>query len=357
MTGLDRSALVGGDLTDRERQVLDAVIRTYVDTAEPAGSRVVSRRFDLGVSPATVRNTMSDLEEKGYLTHPHTSAGRVPTDLAYRFFVDRLMEPFTLSPQEQEKLARELDVAAGSAVERLVRHAVRALSLISNELGIAVAPRVEQAILEGLELIQVSSDKVLLVATIRGGVVRTVYVDLPVEVPRETLLMLTVALNERLAGLSLHEIRRTLPERLRDAHTGEGGASELLNIFVQAGAELFSLQDLDTTRIHLGSTSVLAQQPEFESGERLKGLIELTERRDLLAHAVGSREHGGRLQITIGGENVSLALTDFTLVTAEYRVGNLKGVIGVIGPTRMPYEKVVAIVDYTSSMVTRIFAT
>jgi len=357
MSGLDRSVLAGGDLTDRERQVLDAVIRTYVDTAEPAGSRVVSRRFDLGVSAATVRNTMSDLEDKGYLTHPHTSAGRVPTDLAYRFFVDRLMEPFTLSTREQEKLVRELDVAGSSAVERLVRHAVRALSLISNELGVAVAPRVEQAILERLELIQVSSDKVLLVATIRGGVVRTVYVDLPVEVPRETLLILTVALNERLAGLSLEEIRRTLPERLRDAHGGEAGASELLNIFVQAGAELFSLQDLDMTRIHLGSTSVLAHQPEFESGERLKSLIELTERRDLLAHAVGSREHGGQLQITIGGENISLALADFTLVTAEYRVGNLKGVIGVIGPTRMPYEKVVAIVDYTSSMVTRIFAT
>ena len=104
MTGLDKRVLAGSDLTDRELQVLDAVIRTYVDTAEPAGSRVVSRRFDLGVSPATVRNTMSDLEEKGYLTHPHTSAGRVPTDLAYRFFVDRLMEPFTLSTREQEKL-------------------------------------------------------------------------------------------------------------------------------------------------------------------------------------------------------------------------------------------------------------
>lgn len=355
MAALDKQSLVGGDLTDRERQVLEAVIRTYVDTAEPAGSRVVSRRFDLGVSPATVRNTMSDLEEKGYLTHPHTSAGRVPTDLAYRFFVDRLMEPFTLSAQERETLARELDAAGGSAVERLVRHAARALSLISNELGVAVAPRVESAVLERLELIQVSSDKVLLVATIHGGVVRTVYVDLPIEVPRDTLVTLTVALNERLAGLSLHEIRRTLPERLRDAHPPEAGASELMNVFVQAGAELFSLQDLDTTRIHLGSASVLASQPEFESGERLKGLIELTERRDLLAHAVGSRDHRGQLQITIGGENASLELADFTLVTAEYSVAGLKGVIGVIGPTRMPYEKVVAIVDYTSSLVSRIF--
>jgi heat-inducible transcriptional repressor len=357
MTGLGGHVLVGDDLSDRERQVLEAVVRTYVDTAEPAGSRNVSRRFDLGVSAATVRNTMSDLEEKGYLTHPHTSAGRVPTDLAYRFFVDRLMEPFTLSARDRAKIQRELDATRTSPVERLVRHTVWALSLLSNELGVAVAPRLAAAVLESLELIQVSSDKVLLVATIRGGVVRTVYVDLPVEVPRKTLVTLTVALNERLAGLTLHEIRATLPDRLRDAHAGDAGASKLLNIFVQSGAELFSLQDLDADRIHLGSTSVLAAQPEFESGERLKGLIELTEQRDLLAQAVGSREHRGRLRITIGEENDSQALSDFTLVTAEYRVGGLKGVIGVIGPTRMPYEKVVSIVDYTSTLLTHILET
>ena len=357
MAALDKRLTSGGDLTDRERQVLEAVIRTYVDTAEPAGSRTVSRRFDLGVSPATVRNTMSDLEEKGYLVHPHTSAGRVPTDRAYRFFVDRLMEPPRLSPQEQKLLAQELDAAGSSAVERLVSQAVRALSLLSNELGVALAPRLDEAVLERVELIQVSSDKVLLVATIRGGVVRTVYVDLPVEVPPETLVTLTVALNERLSGLNLDEIRRTLPQRLRDASAGETGASELLNIFVQSGAELFSLQNLDSSRIHLGSASVLAAQPEFESGARLKGLIELTEKQELLAHAVGHRQHAGQLQITIGGENASVDLADFTLVTAEYRVGGLQGVIGVIGPTRMPYEKVVAIVDYTSSLVTRILET
>lgn len=354
MAGLDKRPLVGGELSDRERQVLEAVIRTYVDTAEPAGSRTVSRRFDLGVSPATVRNTMSDLEAKGYLVHPHTSAGRVPTDLAYRFFVDQLMEPSRLSAAEQQQFVQELGAAWPSAVERLVRQAVRALSLLSNELGVALAPRLEDAILERVELIQVSSDKVLMVATIRGGVVRTVYVDLPVEVPPKALLNLTVALNERLSGLSLYEIRRTLPERLRDAQPSDSGAAELLNIFLQSGAELFSLQDLDASRIHLGSASVLAAQPEFESGTRLKGLIELTERRDLLAQAVGSRRHAGQLQITIGCENDAEVLTGFTLVTAEYQVGGLKGVIGVIGPTRMPYEKVVAIVDYTSSMVTRV---
>lgn len=351
-----RNEMVGTDLTDRERQVLDAVVRMYVASAEPAGSRTVSRAFDLGVSAATVRNTMSDLEEKGYLFHPHTSAGRVPTDLAYRFFVDRLMEPHALSLVERESLEREVGLAGSSAIERLVMHATRALSLISNELGVAMAPRLEDAVLEKVELIQVSSNKVLLVATIRGGVVRTVYVDLPIEVPQEMLVQITVALNERLAGSTFQDIRLTLHDRLKDVARGEPG-EELMNIFVQSGAELFDLRSLDSTQLHLGHTSVLASQPEFETSERMKGLIELTEQRDLLAEAVGLREHGGRLRITIGGENDSSILNDFTLVTAEYRVGDLRGVIGVIGPTRMPYEKVVTIVDYTSTLVSRVLGT
>jgi heat-inducible transcriptional repressor len=356
MAALDRRDMVGTDLTDRERQVLEAVVRTYVDTAEPAGSRTVSRVYDLGVSAATVRNTMSDLEEKGYLFHPHTSAGRVPTDRAYRFFVDRLMEPLAPSPQEQADLVRELEDAGTSAVERLVVHATRALSFISSELGVAVAPTLDDAILEKLELIKVSSSKVLLVATIRGGVVRTVYVDLPVEVPSDTLAVVTLALNERLSGQRLSELRRTLSERLRDSVADARGA-ELINIFVQSGSELFDLGRLNAPQLHLGPASVLAAQPEFESGERLKSLISLTEEHDLLANAVSGREHRGRLRITIGEENDAEALSDFTLVTAEYRVGDLKGVIGVIGPTRMPYEKVVTIVDYTSTLVTTMLAT
>ena len=192
-----------------------------------------------------------------------------------------------------------------------------------------------------------------MVATLGGGLARTVYVDLPGEVPPDTLATVALVLNERLAGLSLDEIGRSLPDRLRDARS-DAPATELLNIFMQAGVGLLSPLGVDDPDVHLGQTSVLAQQPEFQGGERLKGLIELTEQRDLLSSVLGSREHPAGLQVTIGGEHGAAALNDFTLVTAEYRVGSLKGVIGVIGPTRMPYEKVIAIVGYTSSLVNRI---
>jgi heat-inducible transcriptional repressor len=194
-----------------------------------------------------------------------------------------------------------------------------------------------------------------MVATIHSGIVRTVYVDLSLEVPQDTLVNLTVLLNERLAGLTLKEIRESIPARLRDSvDDDDPAAEELLNIFMQSGSEIFSWSDVDADDVHIGQTSVLASQPEFTSGERLKGLIELTEQRDLLAEVLGEREHTGGLQITIGGEHAPEELSDFTLVTAEYRAGGLKGVIGVIGPTRMPYEKVISIVDYTSSIVNSI---
>lgn len=344
--------VVPDDLTERERQVLEAVVRTYVDTAEPAGSRNVSRRYDLGVSPATVRNTMSDLEAKGFLFHPHTSAGRVPTDLAYRFFVDQVIRPGPLSDAERAALAQELDQVGSAAVQRLVRRATRALSILSTELGVAVAPGLDDATLEKLELIRISSDKVLLVATIQRGLVRTVYMDLPGEVPQDTLVTLTLLLNERLAGLSLQEIRSTLPERLRDSTPDDDpAAEEFLNIFMQSGADLLDPTSLDSNEVHIGQASVLAAQPEFTTGDRLKSLLELIEEPDFLASVLGQREHGEGLKITIGAENDSQELADFTLVTAEYRMAGLKGVIGVIGPTRMPYERVVAIVDSTSRLV------
>ena len=137
---LEKSDPDGQELSERERQVLEAVVRAYVDSAEPAGSRTIAKRFDLGVSPATVRNTMSDLETKGYLFRRHASAGRIPTDHAYRFYVNQIMQPQPLTEQEQERLVQEIEIERASAVDRIVRRAIRALSLLSQELGVAVTP-------------------------------------------------------------------------------------------------------------------------------------------------------------------------------------------------------------------------
>lgn len=339
-------------LTDRERQVLEAVIRTYVETAEAAGSRTIARRYDLGVSPATVRNTMSDLEEKGFLFHPHTSAGRMPTDRAYRYFVDGIMRPLEVTEAERERLRSEVEQNGANPLELLLGRAAHALGLLTGELGVVVSPKLDEALLERLELVSVTTDKVLMILTLGQGTIRTVYVDLPGGVPAETLAAVTVVLNERLAGSRLSEIRTTLAARLRDAAPPDDAlAGELINIFLQSGGELFEPGLLARDEVVLGRTSVLASQPEFADEERLRNLIQLTEERDLLASVLAERDSGPRLHISIGAEHGHPQLSDFTLVTSAYRIGSASGIIGVIGPTRMPYEKVVSIVQSASALV------
>jgi heat-inducible transcriptional repressor len=337
-------------LTDREKLVLEAVIRSYVETAEPAGSRTVVRRFNLGISPATVRNTMSDLEDKGYLFHPHTSAGRLPTDRAYRLFVDSLLEQ-PRAPVDAEPLRQELEAAGErSAVELLIRRAAQVLGVVTQELGIATAPQLAETVLDRIELISVAGGKILLVMTLRSAGVRTLFVDVPAELPPSTLIAVAQVLNERLAGLTLREVRTSLSARLRDTSAGDAAASELLNIFIQSADEWLQWPST-TDAVHLGRASVLAEQPEFQTGSGLRNLIELTEQKDLLSQFLAARMGQEGLQISIGAEHKNPALAGFTVVTSEYHVGGLRGVIGVIGPTRMPYERIIGLVEGTSHLI------
>jgi heat-inducible transcriptional repressor len=343
------------ELTPRERRVLEAVIQTYVQTAEPAGSRVLSRRFGLGVSPATIRNTMSDLEEKGFLSHPHTSAGRVPTDKAYRAYVDSLLNApaGAIVMAERERLREDL-AGSSSAIESILRRAAQSLGVLTQELGVALGPRLDASVLRRLELVRVGSDRLLLVLTLDGGVVRTVFVEVPGTLADSAVAEVTRVLNERLAGHSLRELRTSVAERLRDSATGPE-ATELLNIFVQEGEQLLDVAlPMSEGSVIVGQASVLASQPEFGGAESLRRLLTLTEEPARLADAL-RRKHrrDGRpgVSITIGAEHGDPQFDQFTVVTAEYHAGPLAGVIGVIGPTRMPYDKVIALVQHTSRLL------
>src|SRR5436309_4728942 len=189
-----RDPAVTTSLTDRERQVLEAVIETYVQTAEPAGSRTIAKRHQLGLSPATIRNTMSDLEEKGFLYHPHTSAGRIPTDQAYRVYVDSLMKPPAVAPAQAEHIRGELQ-GQRAAVEAILSRAAQVLGVLTNELGVVVSPTMDEAVLESLDLLQVSTERLLLVLALRSGVVRTIFVEVPAQLAPESVQKVTVVLN------------------------------------------------------------------------------------------------------------------------------------------------------------------
>jgi heat-inducible transcriptional repressor len=333
-------------LSERERRVLEAVIETYIATAEPAGSQTVARRFSLGISPASIRSTMSDLEAKGLLYHPHTSAGRIPTDLAYRVYVDSLVHRAP-DAGTREQLEAEL-TAAASASELLLGRAAQVLGILTHELGVAVAPALESIVLERVELAPVSGDRMLLVLNLQSGVVRTIYIRLPGAMGRDHLGDVERLLNERLAGLRLREIRATYADRLRDAGATPEVA-ELLDIILAEGEGLFDVSEARDA-VLLGRTSVLIEQPEFASSEQMRTLVALTDRRDLLREALERRRQEG-LAVTIGAEHGDPGLAPFTLVTATYRRAGATGVIGVLGPTRMPYDKIIGLVEHTGRLI------
>jgi heat-inducible transcriptional repressor len=294
---------------------------------------------------------MSDLEEKGYLYHPHASAGRVPTDVAYRVYVDSLIPIRPPGATERRKLTAQI-ANGGSAVEAILRRAAQSLGVITQELGIALGPRHDNAILERVELIRLSSERLLVALTLSAGAVRTIFVDVRGEIADAAINEVTRVLNDRLAGLSLRQIRSSLGDRLRDVGPTRD-ASDLLNVFIEEGEQLFdtALESGDDA-VLLGQASVLAEQPEFASVDNMRKLVALTETREKLGELLRRRSETGGVSITIGNEHNDPKLASFTVVTASYHAGPLSGVIGVIGPTRMPYDKVISLVTHTSELVT-----
>jgi heat-inducible transcriptional repressor len=242
-------------------------------------------------------------------------------------------------------------IATGaSAVEAILHRAAQSLGILTQELGIALGPRLDKSVLERIELIRVSSERLLVALTLSRGAVRTIFVDVKGEIADAAIVEVTAVLNERLAGLSLREIAISLGERLRDTSAGRD-ASELLNVFIEEGDQVFD-PALDGQSVVLGQASVLAEQPEFASVDSMRKLVALTETREKLADLLRRRSDTAGLSITIGMEHDDPGLSNFTVVTAPYHAGPLTGVIGVIGPTRMPYDKVISLVKHTSDLVT-----
>jgi heat-inducible transcriptional repressor len=297
---------------------------------------------------------MSDLEEKGFLFHPHTSAGRVPTNKAYRAYVDALLGATPVPPSaDREKLTEAL-TASDSPIETILRRAAQSLGILTQELGVALQPRLAASVLRSLDLVRVNDERLLMVLSLEGGAVRSVFVEVAGSIAESALTEVTKVLNERLAGLTLEDIRASVGARLRDSVSAPS-ARELLNIFVQEAEALFD-QNISRgeERILLGQASVLAEQPEFAAADRMRRLIALTESPQHLADALRRRGQTSGISITIGAEHEDERLRDFTVVTAEYHTGSLAGVIGVIGPTRMPYEKVISLVNHTSQLLSEL---
>ena len=339
-------------LTDREREILRLVVRSFIDTAGPVGSRFLAKNYPLNLSAASIRNTMSDLEELGYLDHPYTSAGRIPTELGYRKFVDELMGNCDLNQSEKQLLRGELDRLMGDTQE-LIDEGSRLLSRLSNLLGVALSPKLATGVLERLEVVKLSSTRIMFVISVRGGLVKTIIAEVDSDVRREMLDRVVPVLNERLAGLTLEEIRRTAAARIRDI---EGDGDGVVRLVMRESATLFSEQSEKRTLRYSGAPNILSL-PEFQEPADLRNLIEIMEDQDLVVHLLEDQQPPeldigeGRAYVTIGSENVEGKANKYSLVTARYRLGDTVGTIGVIGPMRMDYARVMSLVESMARML------
>jgi heat-inducible transcriptional repressor len=333
------------NLNSRELRILQNLINHYIQTADPVGSRVIANKFRMGLSPATIRNTMQDLEELGLIRQPHTSAGRIPTDSGYRVFVDMLLKAEPLSEAEKNKI-RSMINAANKGIDAILSQASKILGEITSELGITIAPKFDAGILTRIELIPVAEGKLLVIVAVASGLARTILMEVESSIETEELRQMEEVLNERLAGLSLGHIRKTLNERL----AGTNCSPRLLKLFIDTKAAVW--EDQGNEKLHYTGTDNLVNQPEFADREKLTDFLKLLEEQKALMEFVQSKSMGEGLIITIGSENAINEIQNCSLVTSNYKVGDLTGTIGIIGPTRMPYSKLVSIVEYTAKSLT-----
>lgn len=330
------------ELTQRERAILDILIGAYVTTGEPVGSRTVSK-MGLGLSAATIRNSMADLEEKGYLQHPHTSAGRVPSDKGYRYYVDMLMSREELADAARKAIRESIVHIREGNIESLLGQVSKLLADVSHNLGIALGPQFVQGVFERLEMVKLSESKLLMVMTIRSGLVKTMVMEIDVDLDDEELQQTRRVVNERLSGLTVGEIMASAKERLESATTG---SPKLLRLISESADSLFEV--FSGVELHMDGTRNFVGQPDFTS-ERLAGLIGMLEEKKSVANILQDRGNDDFL-ITIGEEHPSPELQGCSLLTSRYSVGNVSGVIGIIGPTRLPYGKLVPLLQYMSTL-------
>jgi len=332
------------NLTERERQILANLIDHYISTAGPVGSRAIANKFSMGLSSATIRNTLQDLEELGLVEQPHTSAGRIPTDSGYRVYVDSLLKPELLSPDEKNSMRRRI-ARDGRGIREILGQTARVLGDITHQLGLTMAPRFEVGILKDLRLIPVSSDRLMVVVVLHSGLARTLILEVETSLADESIAEVEIVLNERLRGLSLSEIRDTIKARLSDI-VGQG---RVIRIVIDSKDQIWR-EDRSDDLIFSG-TDNLAALPEFADRERLQAMLKVVEEGKVLSDFLGQVQNEG-LVITIGREHAIDQIINCSLVTASYKVGDITGTVGIIGPTRLPYSKAVSIVEYAARSIT-----
>jgi heat-inducible transcriptional repressor len=333
---------------ERPREILKLIIRSYITTGEPVGSRTLSKVMDSRLSPATIRNIMSDLEEAGYLTQPHTSAGRVPSEKGYRFYVDNLTDSGRVSKSDERYISRML--AESETPEDVMARASYVLSTISKNVGIVIAPPMASTVLKHIEFVDLGEGKLLVILVSKAGLLQRKLIRVAGRYTQEELNRAGNYLVEQFAGRTLTDIRNDL---LKKMHAERLLFDRMMALLEAWGNTLESEGNQDA--IYLQGTSNILSKPEFADVERMRELFQMFEERGrlvkILNECISSNPPEG-VRITIGSELGVPVMRDFSLITASYvSIDRTTGLLGIIGPTRLEYERSISIVGYLGRVV------
>lgn len=330
----------------RKRKVLHAIILDYIATADPVGSRTIAKKYNLGVSPATVRNEMADLEEMGLLEQPYTSAGRIPSQLGYRYYVDSLMIKETL-PADIKEVIRGALMSRVKETESLIQLSSKLLSQLTNYTALIMAPYYAKSTLRYIQLLPVEENKAVIIVVLDNGHVEHCIVDVPDLLAPEDFTAISHILNERLRGLALEQWK---PSVLKSIYAELKYQKKVLNNIIEIIENSLAV-DHDN-RVFLGGTLNILNQPEFKDINKVKGLLSLLEEAEIIKDILQGQNNEGTI-VKIGTENTHEGMKDCSLITTTYELdGEPIGTIGILGPTRMEYSKAISIVEFLTKALT-----
>ena len=289
---------------------------------------------------------MADLESLGLLQQPHTSAGRVPTDLGYRVFVDSMMRKSLLSPQIQDYIDENLSESS-SSIEEVMSRSSALLGRLSSLLGVVLSPKFEEGILQRIDLARIAEDRLLVIIAIKSGLAKTIVLELNFNVNEENLTETARLLNQRLTGLNLRQIREEISKRVQEVP--QDSCKDLLTLFVDNAHQVFHFKDQEDF-YHTGLKE-LVMQPEFENSEKLRSVIELLEDKKVFVHLLKGVKIGEGVKVSIGSENPVKESRDLSMISTAFKIGKNIGTVSIMSPTRMDYSKAFSLVDYTAKSI------
>lgn len=337
------------DLSERKLKILQAIISDYVRSAEPVGSRTLSKKYDLGISPATIRNEMADLEEMGYLTHPHTSAGRVPSDKAYRLYVNALMEKKELSREEKMVIAQRLQGSVNE-FEKTIEHAAAVLSEITNLTSFAMTPAQNNDTLKFINLLPVDEQTVVLMIVSESGKISNTALRMRVPYSEDNLQLLAKTMTFNYKGKTISEaLTHNIIENVETDITAMSGlAANVMPNFMK------TLEEMLNVNLYMEGLTNIFDIPEYNDLGKARSFLNMLSQKEDFTRKLLEREDG--IIVTIGEENTDDIMQDCSLITATYHVdGKMVGKIGVIGPTRMRYGEVTSIIEYLTDNLNNVF--